>query len=490
MESGGQSLDHWRGVIWNPGIEGQQDICVCYDCLCLMVLFRDVVLLLHMWTNWPAWTRMIPGNYGTIAWELGSLRHLIQYFDVDCLCIKMNQQFKEVQGDVIMPITDRVENNRLQRCAGGGGSSLVHCTMGRIPFRTIGRFSCGRVSVSRSDWLHGCAASFISAGSVRIGYIRNARSVRYSIDAAPVTGSLVFFHTFDRLHRYCAAECASSLNCYDFFFGRVDLCWTKTMEGSVLVEDCAGVMFGVKLFLCHGTLRRLWWILILKVWSLWGQFRTLSACSDVGQMRRKVEFCRDAMPAVYVLVSDSRGLDQNFHDVTIVDMGVESAVSIPELSLLREQWPPTIFKHMGSLQQELEVMRADAEKTFRQARPGPCRYCGMVIRCDMYRHVAKFHLDLTQLWRCPVSWCTVWKGTPQDCMDHVRGAHDVLWIAKKANMEKFIPPWTVCRQMWLDSLKAGHSGISTDIMLFTDPGLSLTHHCRIHRHGLPHIAFW
>ena len=45
----------------------------------------------------------------------------------------------------------------------------------------------------------------------------------------------------------------------------------------------------------------------------------------------------------------------------------------------------------------------------------------------MYRHVARFHLNLAQLWRCPVSWCTMWKGTPQDCMDHIRGAHDVPW---------------------------------------------------------------
>ena len=33
---GGQSLDHWRGVIWDPGIVGQQCIRVCYDCLCLI----------------------------------------------------------------------------------------------------------------------------------------------------------------------------------------------------------------------------------------------------------------------------------------------------------------------------------------------------------------------------------------------------------------------------------------------------------------------
>ena len=28
-------------------------------------------------------------------------------------------------------------------------------------------------------------------------------------------------------------------------------------------------------------------------------------------------------------------------------------------------------------------------------------------------------------------------------MDHVRGAHNVPWIMKMANMEQFVPPWTV-----------------------------------------------
>ena len=43
---------------------------------------------------------------------------------------------------------------------------------------------------------------------------------------------------------------------------------------------------------------------------------------------------RDAR-SIRVLVPDCRGLDQNFHDVTIVDMGdlPESQVSIPELSV-------------------------------------------------------------------------------------------------------------------------------------------------------------
>ena len=58
-----------------------------------------------------------------------------------------------------------------------------------------------------------------------------------------------------------------------------------------------------------------------------------------------------------------------------------------------------------------------------------------------------------------------------------------------ANMEQFVPPWTVHRQVWSDLLKAAHSGISTDILLFSDLNLSLTHHYRVHKRGLLHIAF-
>ena len=113
--------------------------------------------------------------------------------------------------------------------------------------------------------------------------------------------------------------------------------------------------------------------------------------------------------SVHVLVPDSQGLDQNVHDVTIVEMGdvPESSVSLQELSLLRQQWPPAILRHMVWLQQDLEVMHAEAKKRFRQTRPSSCIYCGTWIKCDMYRHVAKIHLDLAQLWRCPVSGCTV-----------------------------------------------------------------------------------
>ena len=167
----------------------------------------------------------------------------------------------------------------------------------------------------------------------------------------------------------------------------------------------------------------------------------------------------------------------------------ESHVSLPELSDLMHKWPPAVINHMGWRQRELEEMHAAAKVKYRQSRPSCCTFCGILIRCDMYRHVARCHLDLAQLWRCPVSWCTVWKGTPKDLMDHIRGAHNVPGEIKSASLEKYLPPWTVTRQVYMDSLTPRHSRISTDVLLFSDIGLSLVHHYMVRKRGLPHITF-
>ena len=53
---GCRGLDHWKGVVWDPGIMGQQYLLVCYDCLCLMALCRDAMLLAHDWAALSMWT--------------------------------------------------------------------------------------------------------------------------------------------------------------------------------------------------------------------------------------------------------------------------------------------------------------------------------------------------------------------------------------------------------------------------------------------------
>ena len=129
-------------------------------------------------------------------------------------------------------------------------------------------------------------------------------------------------------------------------------------------------------------------------------------------------------------------------------------------------------------------MQQEAKLQYRKKQPAQCDFCSRTIRCDMFRHVARCHLKLAQLWRCPVAWCTVWKGALQDFTDHVRYAHRVPEAVIHVKLEKIIPPWTVTREVYTGSLTPRHSRISNDILLFSYFGLSLSHHYRV-----PHVTF-
>ena len=251
-------------------------------------------------------------------------------------------------------------------------------------------------------------------------------------------------------------------------------------NGAALSEERAGNTFGVELYVPWDAPEAVVDISSKSVVPLRNIPDVIGqAGRREGAAESRVLQGRD-IRSVRVLVPDCRG-------VAIVDMGdvPESSISIPEF----RQWPPAVISQMGWRQQVLEGMRAAAKQHFHQSLPSSCIYCGIWIKCDMYRNVARFHFDLAQLWRCPVSWCTVWKGTPQDCMDHIRRAHDVPWEIKLASLVQYLPLWMVTRQVWSDSLTAQHSGISTDVLLFSDIHLSLVHHYRIHKRGLPHITF-
>ena len=195
----------------------------------------------------------------------------------------------------------------------------------------------------------------------------------------------------------------------DYFFRRVSVNLGMATDGAAVVGDRDGITFGVELVVPWDAPEAVVDLqsegvvdlgTILDINGLAGRQPGAAGC--------QVLQGRDAR-SVHVLVPDLRGLEQNFHDVTIMDMGdlPESSVCLNDLSMLRRQWPPAILSHMVWLQQDLEVMRAEAKKRFCSTRPGSCSYCGTWIKCDMYRHVAKFHLNLAQLWQCPVSWCTV-----------------------------------------------------------------------------------
>ena len=164
-----------------------------------------------------------------------------------------------------------------------------------------------------------------------------------STDAAPVTGSHVFFDPCDCLKGYCAAECASgwlfcATNCVCFarceiFIWGDGLYWTKTMEDAALVEDRAGITFGVELYVSWDTPEA-----VVDIHSE-GVVPLGSIPDVVGLVGRRPDTTESCIlqgrnvHSIRVLVPNSRGLDQNFHDVTIVDMGdVPESVSLPELS--------------------------------------------------------------------------------------------------------------------------------------------------------------
>ena len=171
-------------------------------------------------------------------------------------------------------------------------------------------------------------------------------------------------------------------------------------DGAAVVDGRAGITFGVELYVpwdAPEAVVDLQSAGVVDIVGLTGRRLGAAEC----QVLQGRDVC-----SVRVLVLDSRWLDQNFHDVTLVDMGdfLESSVSLQELSMLRQQWPPAILRHIVWLQQDLEVMHTEAKKRFHNARPGSFAYCGTWIRCDMYRHM---WLGFTWTWHsCGSARCS------------------------------------------------------------------------------------
>ena len=74
------------------------------------------------------------------------------------------------------------------------------------------------------------------------------------------------------------------------------------------------------------------------------------------------------------------------------------------------------------------------EREFRQGHPGYCPQCKEYVAIALDRHKMNNHLELGQLWRCPVEWCAVWKGSVRDCLDHFREKHGGSQFAALQNL--------------------------------------------------------
>ena len=121
------------------------------------------------------------------------------------------------------------------------------------------------------------------------------------------------------------------------------------------------------------------------------------------------------------IVTPDEHVDTGFHDILVYDMGQEEWPQVPlsEIGCLRLDWPKDLFAFVGRYQLELEQMRKACRDRFGPAASGTCPMCDKFIQVNLGKHVALYHLDLAQLWRCPVDWCPVWEGTSHDCVDHM-----------------------------------------------------------------------
>ena len=73
-----------------------------------------------------------------------------------------------------------------------------------------------------------------------------------------------------------------------------------------------------------------------------------------------------------------------------------------------------------------------------------------------------FHPELAQLWRCPVEWCAVWKGSVCACLEHLTEKHGGSTFFALKNVAKLFPPWIVTRSIWQAALRPDVSGVAKD----------------------------
>ena len=147
-------MDHSHTVSWDPGIADYRTLSVCYDCLCLMTLFRTVMYLAHYWAERIVWTGPDEGSGRSMAWREQYLPRLYPTCVVDWL----HDVTTEIKVPECVSMIHVDENNSSRRCACVCGVSL-------------GIFSAGRISLM----LTGCRVCVAVRWTVLIGRVRAAR---------------------------------------------------------------------------------------------------------------------------------------------------------------------------------------------------------------------------------------------------------------------------------------------------------------------------
>ena len=227
---------------------------VCYDCLCLMALFRTVMYLTHYWAERIVWTGPDEGSGRYMTWREQYLPGLYPPCVVDWL----HEVATEIKVFHCVSMIHVDENNSGRRCVRIHSVSPGMFSAGRISLMLTGSGVCVGGSVDCSDWLRADCAVDFSPREVRIGYIRPRLWTDSLIDAAPVTGSLIDSALSDCLIVICTAGFSSTWTfcSTDFLLlarfvlsvRRVNDFRNMAADGAALEEVRAGITFGVELY--------------------------------------------------------------------------------------------------------------------------------------------------------------------------------------------------------------------------------------------------
>ena len=390
----------------------------------------------------------------------GLLDGLVILCDAMRECLWTLKDINDTLNNVMMGNRARMISHDIPWGEDNGQVRATRASVDISPIRVRGRFGCLGRPVQGADWLDVRPVDGGPVGTdIWIKYIGDSFSRYQSSDAAPLTEVQDIYITLHFNTECFAGLCSIRIVSFSVRITRsleevircggvLSLC--QTMDDAALADDQSGITFTADLCVPWDAPEAVVDMNSTDLISL-GPFPDkvglVGRRKDAAMSRiMKGRDCR----SVRFVVPDVHLVDRGFHDVTVVDMGDdrEPTIVLQDMTRLRELWPVEVFDQMKSRQQDLELMRKSAKRNYQQVRPMPCRFCGKVIRVDMCRHVARLHLDLVQLWRCPIAWCTTWKGSPQDCLKHVRSGHDAPWVEKTASIERYAPPWTVSRQLW------------------------------------------
>ena len=153
-----QGLNHWHTVSWDPGVADSRVLSVCYDCLCLMVLFWTVMSQMAPdWVEVLVWTGHDEGSCHSTGWEL---RYLTRIYP-PCVVDRLGGSLTEIRVPRLGLVLSEDKNNSARQCAGMRQTPLRVFSTGRISLTLIGCQACVGGSVNCSDWPRlDCAVDF------------------------------------------------------------------------------------------------------------------------------------------------------------------------------------------------------------------------------------------------------------------------------------------------------------------------------------------